>query len=77
MTLQTHLKSDPLYSFGGNASVSVHISVPCPLNDTEIQEATKYAVGFCETVVQSQLKQYTTFLNEQGIDWKKVENNVK
>lgn len=65
-----------LYRWGGNASASVHISVPYPVADGQLEEATKYASDFCDTEILKQMKQYTDHLTATGVDWQKVEENV-
>jgi hypothetical protein len=65
-----------LYKFGGNASVSVHVSVPYPMTDQQEQEAIKYANRLCDEEVNKQFKGYTEWLTSVDVNWKKIEEGV-
>jgi len=65
-----------LYKFGGNASASVHISVPYVVAEGELEEALAYANNVCDTEILRQLQQYTQHLDSMNVDWKKVEDNI-
>jgi hypothetical protein len=66
-----------VYGFGGNAKASVHISVPCVLEESEVSDALKYATSFCDSVISEQSHSYKEWLDSQGIDWKKIEKVLK
>lgn len=66
-----------VYGFGGNAPVSVHVSVPYPMTPEQEQEAIKYADKLCETELDKSAAQYKEWLHNHGVDWEKVENNIK
>lgn len=62
-----------LYGFGGNAKISIHVSVACPETPDQIENAIKYIDKVCESKIKSQLTGYKKFLDAQGFDWKKLE----
>ena len=65
-----------LYKYG-NAKASIHISIPTPIVESEIEKARKYAKKLAEKHIDQQYDEYKRFLDEQGIDWKKVESKIK
>ena len=66
-----------LYGYGGNAKASVHISVPCLFEQSEVEDAVKYATEFCQKEVVDQMNSYQSWLDSRGIDWKKVDDQMK
>ena len=62
-----------IYGFGGNAKVSCFMTVPYPLVEGEFEKAKKFAQKRCEEHIEQQMEQYKSFLDNQGIDWKKIE----
>ena len=66
-------QSIKIYGFGGNAKVSVHVSIPFALTGSELTKATEFATSFCESKIVGQVEQYKQWLESCGIDWKKIE----
>lgn len=66
-----------VYGFGGNAPVSVHVSVPYPMTADQEQDAIKYANNLADVELEKSAEEYQTWLDNHGIDWQKIENNIK
>lgn len=66
-----------VYGFGGNAKASVHVSVPFQLEESEIEDAVKYATDLCEKELVKQKTAYIKWLDSLNVDWKKVEKAMK
>jgi hypothetical protein len=66
-----------IYGFGGNAKISIHVSVPCVMSESELENAKEFALNFCSTEISKQIEQYKEWLDASEIDWKKIDNNIK
>ena len=61
------------YGFGGNNPVNVHVSIPYPMTPDQEREAIKYGTRICEEEVVNQMNSYKEWLDNNGIDWEKIE----
>lgn len=66
-----------VYAFGGNASLFVSSTVPYPIAPGEREKAELHATKTCESHIVDQMTQYKGFLDNIGIDWQKVESEMK
>ena len=60
-----------------NAKQSVHITVPCYAEETSIKKAYEFASNFCQEHLTLKLQEYMTFLDNNGVDYNKIEKGVK
>jgi len=66
-----------VYGFGGNAKASVHISVPCVLEKSELEDAVKFATKICDRELEGQKNDYLGWLDSMNVDWEKVTKAMK
>ena len=61
----------------GWAKTSFHISVPCALESGELERAKKFALKQRDEFLESEAENYKQFLDGLGIDYGKVDQQMK
>jgi len=71
-------REQPLQVYAyGNAKTSIHVSIPCLMEETEIENAMEYLTNFANSQMREQSLQYLEALESRGIDWEKVDKQMK
>ncbi len=58
------------------AKCGVMVTVPCQLNEEDVENAYQFASKFCEAKLAERTQQYKKWLESQSIDWEKIEKGV-
>tara|TARA_R110002167_G_scaffold24964_1_gene87122 strand:+ start:1076 stop:1453 length:378 start_codon:yes stop_codon:yes gene_type:complete len=59
------------------AKQSVHISIPCIMDEDEINQAQEFCQKFTEENLNGCMKKYVSWMDKCNIDWKAVEKSLK